>query len=262
MSKYVTTEKIEKETEKILNTSKGVTESTDAEKAIFKHIEYEIIEPTPITIFDKERLVDVKLSNKNMGEVLVKYFTDSVTFSFTNAFSDNKLQNEALDAKYQELFVNAIDSESVKLTESTINLKLVKQEDKTWKIEFLNEDQFINAILPSFKETLTNYLTENDLTSGLSTIFIFFIILSIVSGLTLTPKNDNIKDVEVELINIEILNINCIKASVITLLFLTKGNSSVKVFIAQDSFLHSNSYAFTCNQVSILCIGVSCINLV
>ena len=170
MAKYVTIEKIEKETEKILNTSKGITESTDAEKAIFKHIEYEIIEPTPITIFDKERLVDVKLSNKNMGEVLVKYFTDSVTFSFTNAFSDNKLQNEALDAKYQELFVNAIDSDSVKLTESTINLKLVKQEDKTWKIEFLNEDQFINAILPSFKETLTNYLTENDLTSGLSTI--------------------------------------------------------------------------------------------
>ena len=170
MAKYVTIEKIEKEIEKILNTSKGVTESTDAEKAIFKHIEYEIIEPTPITIFDKERLVDVKLSNKNMGEVLVKYFTDSVTFSFTNAFSDNKLQNEALDAKYQELFVNAIDSDSVKLTESTINLKLVKQEDKTWKIEFLNEDQFINAILPSFKETLTNYLTENDLTSGLSTI--------------------------------------------------------------------------------------------
>lgn len=170
MSKYVTTEKIEQETEKILNTSKGVKESTDAEKAIFKHIEYEIIEPAPITIFDKERLVDVKLSNKNMGEVLVKYFTDSVTFSFTNAFSDNKLQNEALDAKYQELFVNAIDSESVKLTESTINLKLVKQEDKTWKIEFLNEDQFINAILPSFKETLANYLTEKDLTSGLSSI--------------------------------------------------------------------------------------------
>ena len=60
----------------------------------------------------------------------------------------------------EQILVDAINSDDITMTESDVTLKLIKQENE-WKIEFVDEEQFINAILPSFKETLTKYLTQN-----------------------------------------------------------------------------------------------------
>lgn len=159
LGKIMNTESIEANAKSVLkNTSKS--EATTAEKAIFASITYEYTVPEDLTIFDEEVVIDLKLANKNMGEVVLKYLKDAVTFSFTNAFSTNKLEESKLNAKMEQILVDAINSDEISMTESNVTLKFVKQ-DKEWKIEFVNEEQFINAILPSFKETLTNYLIEN-----------------------------------------------------------------------------------------------------
>ena len=162
LGKYMNTDTITKEATDVVQTETTENEVTEAEKALFKYIEYTVTEPDNVTIFDEEVLIEVKLSNKNMGEVLVKYFKDALIYSFSNAFSSTTENSDEYDNKMQSIFVEAIESENISMTESIVNLKLVKQEDNSWRIEFVNEDQFINAILPSFQETLANYINELD----------------------------------------------------------------------------------------------------
>ena len=163
LGNYMNTDAITKEATDVVKTNGSKDEVTESEKALFKHITYTVTEPEEVTIFDKEIQMEVKLSNKNMGEVLVKYFKDALVYSFSNAFSTETVIQEESDNKMQELFVAAIDAENISMTESVVEIKLVKQENGSWKIEFVNEEQFVNAILPSFEETLTNYLTENNI---------------------------------------------------------------------------------------------------
>lgn len=163
LGNYMNTDAITKEATDVVKTNGSKDEVTESEKALFKHITYTVTEPEEVTIFDKEIQMEVKLSNKNMGEVLVKYFKDALVYSFSNAFSTETVTQEESDKKMQELFVAAIDAENISMTESVVEIKLVKQENGSWKIEFVNEEQFVNAILPSFQETLTNYLTENNI---------------------------------------------------------------------------------------------------
>ena len=163
LGNYMNTDAITKEATDVVKTNGSKDEVTESEKALFKHITYTVTEPEEVTIFDKEIQMEVKLSNKNMGEVLVKYFKDALVYSFSTAFSTDTVTQEESDKKMQELFVEAIDSENISITESVVDIKLIKQENGTWKIEFVNEEQFVNAILPSFQETLTNYLTENNI---------------------------------------------------------------------------------------------------
>ena len=67
----------------ILKTQKNESdEVTESEKALFKYITYTVTEPEEVTIFDEEVLIDVKLKNKNMGEVLVKYFKDALIYTY------------------------------------------------------------------------------------------------------------------------------------------------------------------------------------
>lgn len=158
LKSYMNTDSI---TTEINNIKKlGLDDATDAEKAIFKYIEYDVTVPEDMTVFDKEVIVDVKLSNKNMGEVLLKYIKDTTIYKFSTAFSLAENQ-EDIEKDQIDLFVQAIESENISMTELTVTLKLVKQEDNTWKIEFVNEEQFVNAIIPSFEETLINYINEN-----------------------------------------------------------------------------------------------------
>lgn len=165
LGNYMNTDAITKEATDVVKTNGSKEEATDSEKALFKHITYTVTEPEEVTIFDKEIQMQVKLSNKNMGEVLVKYFKDALVYSFSTAFSTETKTQEETDKKMQELFVEAIDSENISMTESTVDIKLVKQENGSWKIEFADEEQFVNAILPSFEETLANYLSENNITN-------------------------------------------------------------------------------------------------
>ena len=163
VGKYMDVKNVVAETHKVIKTDTSAKEATEAEKAIFKYIEYKVELPEDLSIFDKEVVLDVKLSNKNMGEVLVKYFSNSLKFTFTNALSSSPLKEDKLNQKMEEIFVESIDSEDIRCTESTVTIKLVKV-DNEWKLEFVDENQFINAILPSFQETLLNYLnSENSL---------------------------------------------------------------------------------------------------
>ena len=159
LGKIMNTESIESSAKNVLKNTNN-SEATAAEKAIFSSLTYEYTVPEDLTIFDEEIIVNLKLANKNMGEVLLKYLKDAVTFSFTNAFSTNKLEESKLNQKMEQILVDAINSDDITMTESDVTLKLIKQENE-WKIEFVDEEQFINAILPSFKETLTKYLTQN-----------------------------------------------------------------------------------------------------
>lgn len=159
LGKIMNTESIESSAKNVLKNTNN-SEATAAEKAIFSSLTYEYTVPEDLTIFDGEIIVNLKLANKNMGEVLLKYLKDAVTFSFTNAFSTNKLEESKLNQKMEQILVDAINSDDITMTESDVTLKLIKQENE-WKIEFVDEEQFINAILPSFKETLTKYLTQN-----------------------------------------------------------------------------------------------------
>lgn len=164
LGRYMNTDAIVEETRSVLKTQKNESdEVTESEKALFKYITYTVTEPEEVTIFDEEVLIDVKLKNKNMGEVLVKYFKDALIYTFSNAFSTDSTTSEEYDNKMQNLFVTAVDSENISMTESTVTIKMVKQEDGSWKIEFVDENQFVNAILPSFQETLANYLMENNI---------------------------------------------------------------------------------------------------
>ena len=158
----VDVEPIEESAKDVTKTNKETPEALEAQKVLFKYLEYEITRPENMKMTDKEVLVDVKIVNKNIGTALVKYFTDSLTISFSNLFSTEKLSDEELEAKLLTAFVESVSSETTEMTASNITLKVVKDEAGDWKVEIIDEDKFMGAILPSLKETIANYIAEQE----------------------------------------------------------------------------------------------------
>ena len=118
--------------DKKLDTEEQV-KSDEMAKIIFEGLEYEILGSTEN---GESATVTANITNKDMSSVM----SNLISQAFALAFSG--LSGDEMDAKFEELMVELIQTEDKKVTEE-INIDLVKADGK-WKINM--NDAFIDAL--------------------------------------------------------------------------------------------------------------------
>ena len=128
-------------------------------KNLFKYMTYEMEIEDDVTIFDNEVDVDVRILNKNMTEVISKASTEMLKYTFSSLFNANSSQEEA-DKHYEELLLKALDDSEINYSNNHMHLKMVKV-DKEWKVQIVDESEFMEAILPEMQEAIIKYKVDD-----------------------------------------------------------------------------------------------------
>lgn len=126
-------------------TEDNIAEDPDMEKAMLKNLNYEVVS-TDVKI--NECTAKLNISNKNLKTVFANYISKAFSLAFSQAFG--AMTEEEMDAKLKQYFEEQYNSDEIETvtTEVTINMK---KEDGKWNIN-CDEDAFVNAVLPGYKE--------------------------------------------------------------------------------------------------------------
>lgn len=136
---------IENAIEENNTTEENIAEDQDMEKAMLKNLNYEVLS-TDVKI--NECTMKLNISNKNLKTVFGNYISKAFSLAFSQAFG--AMTEEEMDAQLKQYFEEQYNSDEIETvtTEVTINMK---KEDGKWNID-CDEDTFINAVLPGYKE--------------------------------------------------------------------------------------------------------------
>lgn len=136
---------IENTIEENNTTEDNIAEDQDMEKAMLKNLNYEVLS-TDVKI--NECTMKLNISNKNLKTVFGNYISKAFSLAFSQAFG--AMTEEEMDAQLKQYFEEQYNSDEIETvtTEVTINMK---KEDGKWNID-CDEDTFINAVLPGYKE--------------------------------------------------------------------------------------------------------------
>lgn len=136
---------IENAIEENNTTEENIAEDQDMEKAMLKNLNYEVLS-TDVKI--NECTMKLNISNKNLKIVFGNYISKAFSLAFSQAFG--AMTEEEMDAQLKQYFEEQYNSDEIETvtTEVTINMK---KEDGKWNID-CDEDAFINAVLPGYKE--------------------------------------------------------------------------------------------------------------
>ena len=116
----------------------------------FKKMEYEIVEEKADFV---DGYVKVKITNKNIGKLIKKYYIRAFALSIQTAFStqqSSKVQ-DSLDKYLKEL----LTSEEIERVSTEVTFKL-KRDGFEWKLD-VNKEELCDAILPGLREQLKDF---------------------------------------------------------------------------------------------------------
>lgn len=138
---------IEELTEEEETTEENTSEDQEMEKVMLKNLNYEVIS-TDIKL--NECTVKVNISNKNLKTVFGNYMTKVFSLAFSQAFGE--MAEEETNNQLKQYFEEQYDSDSIETITSEITID-IKKENGKWNIT-CNEDEFVNAVLPGYKEVV------------------------------------------------------------------------------------------------------------
>ncbi len=112
-------------------------------KLFFKNLEYKIISSEE---GDGTAVVEVEISNINLGDITMQFIGQLFAQAFSDAFSDNSdsLTDEELAVKYRDQFKALIEANKDNVVTSVVLIDLY-EEDGHWKIDMSGELK--NALL-------------------------------------------------------------------------------------------------------------------
>ena len=113
-------------------------------------MEYEIVEEKADFV---DGYVKVKITNKNIGKLIKKYYIRAFALSIQTAFStqqSSKVQ-DSLDKYLKEL----LTSEEIERVSTEVTFKL-KRDGFEWKLD-VNKEELCDAILPGLREQLKDF---------------------------------------------------------------------------------------------------------
>lgn len=87
---------------------------------------------------------EVKFTNTDMKAVMTDFMSQALQLSMKNAFGDNPKSDDQLQKEIEQIFVDLLKSDDYQKVETTVTVKLTKEEDG-WAIDF--DDTVIDAIL-------------------------------------------------------------------------------------------------------------------
>jgi flagellar basal body-associated protein FliL len=141
--------------QEIFNSIGESDEDNSAYNLLFSKITYSV---KKVDSKWKKADVTLEVTNKNMKEVIINYFTQTFKLSFANAFS-NTYTEEELNEQLNQYLQEQLESDEIEniTTEVTINMT---KENGEWNISQENKTELINAILPGFEEVV-NQINES-----------------------------------------------------------------------------------------------------
>lgn len=128
-------------------TEENISEDQEMEKAMLKNLNYEVIS-TDVKL--NECTVKVNISNKDLKTVFGNYMAKAFSLAFSQAFG--AMTEEEMDNQLKQYFEEQYDSDSIETITTEISIDMKKENGK-WNIT-CDEDKFVNAILPGYKEVV------------------------------------------------------------------------------------------------------------
>lgn len=128
-------------------TEENISEDQEMEKAMLKNLNYEVIS-TDVKL--NECTVKVNISNKDLKTVFGNYIAKAFSLAFSQAFG--AMTEEEMDNQLKQYFEEQYDSDSIETITTEITIDMKKENGK-WNIT-CDEDKFVNAILPGYKEVV------------------------------------------------------------------------------------------------------------
>ena len=132
----------------------NTSDNQDMEKTMLKNLNYEVLS-TNVKI--NECTMKLNVSNKNLKTVFGNYISKAFSVAFSQAFG--AMTEEEMDEQLKHYFEEQYNSEDIETvtTEVTINMK---KENGKWNID-CDEDAFVNAVLPGYKEVVESLNNMN-----------------------------------------------------------------------------------------------------
>ncbi len=116
----------------------------------FKKMQYDIIEEKADFV---DGYVKVKITNKNIGKIIKKYYVRAFALSIQSAFSTQ--QSSRVQEKLDEYLKELLTSDDIENVLTDVTFKL-KREGFEWKLD-VNKEELCDAILPGLREQLKDF---------------------------------------------------------------------------------------------------------
>ena len=126
----------------------GTEDSIDY-TVLFNKLDYSIIENKANF---KEADVVIDITNKDMKQILGNYLVKIFQLAFSNAFT-NTYSDEQMNEELANYLKEQMESEKIDSITTQITLKMEKQDGK-WIIKEESKEEFVNAVLPGFLDTI------------------------------------------------------------------------------------------------------------
>ena len=126
----------------------GTEDSIDY-TVLFNKLDYSIIENKANF---KEADVVIDITNKDMKQILGNYLVKIFQLAFSNAFT-NTYSDEQMNEELANYLKEQMESEEIDSITTQITLKMEKQDGK-WIIKEESKEEFVNAVLPGFLDTI------------------------------------------------------------------------------------------------------------
>ena len=110
---------------------------------MFKQLDYKIISSEKKD--DSTVVVTTEITNTDMKPVMGEFFASALQYAFSNAFADPQPTEEETNKKMEELLIASLTKEDLATVTNTVDITVVKAEDKSWKIK--SDDAFLDALL-------------------------------------------------------------------------------------------------------------------
>jgi len=110
---------------------------------MFKQLDYKIISSEKKD--DSTVVVTTEITNTDMKPVMGEFFANALQYAFSNAFAEPQPTEEETNKKMEELLITSLTKEDLATVTNTVDITVVKAEDKSWKIK--SYDAFLDALL-------------------------------------------------------------------------------------------------------------------
>ncbi len=137
LSKYMDIDDLLGDDDSTINTE---AISEEEVSVLFENIDYKI---NSSNIDGDSAIVNLDIENIDMGLVLGQFLEEAFTFAFSDAFSDNSLSDEEMEAAMTDLFLEIIEKNKDNTVSNNVDVGLNKV-DGQWKIDI--DEDFQNAL--------------------------------------------------------------------------------------------------------------------
>ncbi|MBQ7572671.1 MAG: hypothetical protein IJT23_00245 [Clostridia bacterium] len=142
--KYVNVEEITKTGNEANENSMLIMET------VFGNLNYEIISSEKVD--NNNVVVKTKITATDMKPVMEEFFSKSLEYAFSNAFSTTQPTEEETNKKMEEILVECASKPELATVTNEVDVKVVKTDSKEWKIEA--DDAFVNALFGGLSDAV------------------------------------------------------------------------------------------------------------